>query len=191
VTSGVRSGAGSPSAGSPRLPALDVGALDDERREVVQEVIGHRGRLPTPYRVWIASPGLARLLHPLGQFLARRTSLSKPEAEIAILAAARHWGADYVLAVHAREAREAGLSEDVVAAITAGRPAEPADPRQRALADMMAALSAGGGPPPERVFDAAVAALGHDGVAEAIAVAGYFSAVALAMKMYAVPPPAS
>lgn len=178
-----------PGASSPRLPALDVGRLDDERRAVAEEVIGNRGRLPTPYRVWLSSPELARRLHPLGQFLAGQTSLSKQEAEIAILTAARHWGADYVLAVHAREAREAGLGEEVVAAITAGRTAEPTDRRQRALADMMTAL-AGDGPLPEPVFDAAVAALGHDGVAEAIAVAGYFSAVALAMKMYAVTPPA-
>jgi hypothetical protein len=41
------------------------------------------------------------------------------------------------------------------------------------------------------VFDAAVAALRHDGVAEALALAGYFTAVALAMKMYAVGPPAT
>ena len=178
-----------PGASTPRLPALDIGGLDDERREVVQEVVGQRGRLPTPYRVWISSPGLARRLHALGQFLARQTCLSKQETEIAILTAARHWNAEYVLAAHAREACEAGLGEDVVAALVAGRHAEPADQRQRALADMMAAL-AGSAPPAASVFDAAVTALGHDGVAEAIAVAGYFTAVALAMKMYAVPPPA-
>lgn len=176
-------------ATSSRLPALDDGLLDDERREVIQEVVGDRGRLPTPYRVWISSPELARRMHPLGQFLARQTSLSKPEVEIAILAAARRWGGGYVLAVHAREAREAGLGEEVVSAITGGNAAEPADVRQRAVADMMAALC-GDGVPPEAVFDAAIRALGHDGVAEAIAVAGYFTAVALVMKMYAVPPPA-
>ena len=35
----------------------------------------------------------------------------------------------------------------------------------------------------------AIAALGHDGVAEDLAVTGYFTAVALAMKMYGVTPP--
>lgn len=174
--------------GSPRLPTWDAGTLDTERREVAEEVAAQRGRLPTPYRVWLSSPGLARRLHPLGQFLSQQTVLGKPEAEIAVLAAARRWDADYVLAVHGREAAEAGLAEDTVAALVEGRPVELSDPRQRAVADMMAALAAAGPPPPD-VFGTAVAVLGHDGVAEVIALVGYFTAVALAMKMYAVPAP--
>lgn len=182
--------AGPAPAAAPRLPSLDDGTADVERQEVLREVAGGRGRLPTPYRVWISSPGLARRLHPLGQFLARQTSLSKQETEIVILAAARRWSGDYVLAAHAREAREAGLADDVVTALTEGRATEPADERQRALTAMMAAL-AGGGVPSEQVFGSAVSVLGHEGVAEALALAGYFTAVALAMKMYAVPPPGS
>lgn len=171
-----------------RLPELDPAILGPERQQVLQEVAGDRGRVPTPYRVWIASPGLARALHQLGAFLACQTSLSKQEKEIAILAAASHWRAGYVLAVHAREAREAGLPEAVVSDLAAGRPARPDGPRQRALAAMMTALC-GEEPPPDEVFRAAVAAVGHEGVAEAIAAAGYFTAVGLAMKMYAVPLP--
>jgi 4-carboxymuconolactone decarboxylase len=97
-------------------------------------------------------------------------------------------GARYVAAAHAREATAAGVSEAVVAAIEAGRPPELIDPRQRAVAEMMFALL-GPEPPSSAIFAAAVAALGHVGVAEAIALAGYFTAVGLAMKMYAVPPP--
>lgn len=179
---------GSPGGSATRLPPLDDAQLDEERRELIRAVTGSRGRLPTPYRVWISSPELARRLHPLGQFLAQPTSLSKPEAEIVILSAARRWGGEYVLAVHTREAREAGLARDVIAAITGGGGAQPSDPRQQALASMMAALGDDGSPSAE-VFDTAVATLGHEGVAEALALAGYFTAVALAMKMYAVPPP--
>jgi hypothetical protein len=54
---------------------------------------------------------------------------------------------------------------------------------------MMAALATAGTPSPE-VFATAVAALGDDGVAEVLALAGYFSAVSLAMKFYSVPLPA-
>lgn len=177
--------AGTPARSSPRLPAWDADDLDGERRAVAEQVTGQRGRLPTPYRIWLSSPELARRLHPLGQFFARQTSLSRAEAEIAILSAARHWGGDYVLAVHARDARQAGVAEDVIAALIEGRAAEPADLRQRAVADMMSAL-AGPGAPAQPVFGAAVAALGHEGVAEVVALAGYFTGVALAMKMYAV-----
>jgi 4-carboxymuconolactone decarboxylase len=185
VTAGATPG---PVRASGRLPDWDISGLDGERREVAEQVTAGRGRLPSPYRVWLASPGLASRMHPLGQFLSGTTSLSKAEAEIAILSAACRWGGQYVLAVHAREAAGAGLAEDVIAALTEGRPAEPGDPRQRAVADMMAALAADQ-TPPAPVFDAAVGLLGQEGVAEVLALAGYFTAVALAMKMYAVTPP--
>jgi len=174
----------------PRLPEWDPAGPHGERREVAELVTGQRGRLPTPYRVWLANPELARRMHVLGEFLAGLTHLSKAEAEIVILSAARRWDAQYVLAVHAKEARTAGLPAEVVAVITEGGAAEPSDLRQRALADMMAAL-AHRGTPPRGVFDAAVALLGHEGVAEALALAGYFTAVSLAMKLYDVTPPAS
>jgi 4-carboxymuconolactone decarboxylase len=177
-----------PAQGSRRLPDWDITGLDSERREVAEQVTAGRGRLPTPYRVWLASPGLAKRMHPLGQFLSGMTTLSRAEAEIAILSAARQWGGQYVLAVHAREAAAAGLAADVIAALTRGGPVEPVDPRQRAVADMMAALAADQ-VPPSPVFDAAVGVLGHEGVAEILALAGYFTAVTLAMKMYGVAPP--
>jgi 4-carboxymuconolactone decarboxylase len=185
VTAGAAPG---PDRASGRLPDWDISGLDRERRETAEQVTGDRGRLPTPYRVWLASPMLARRMHALGQFLSQMTSLSKAEAEIAIMAAAYRWGGQYVLAVHAREAAAAGLGAEVIAALAQGRPAEPGDPRQRAVADMMTALAADG-TPPDQVFDTAVTALGHEGVAEVLAVAGYFTAVALAVKMYGVMPP--
>jgi 4-carboxymuconolactone decarboxylase len=173
----------------PRLPDLDLGALDPVRRALADQVMAGRGRLPTPFRVWLASPELARCLHPLGLFLAHGSSLTKAETEIAVLAAARHWLAGYVLETHTREARAAGVGEDVLAALREGAPALPASPRQRAVAAMMASLTRPG-TPGQQVFDTAVAQLGHEGVAEVLAVAGYFSAVGLAMKFYAVPVPA-
>lgn len=176
-------------APSPRLPGPDLDALDPIRRALAEKVMAGRGRLPTPFRVWLASPELARCLHPLGLFLAGGSSLSKAETEIAVLAAARHWLAGYVLETHTREAREAGVGEDVLTALREGLPVRPADPRQRAVADMMASLIRPG-TPDQQVFDTAVAQLGHDGVAEVLAAAGYFSAVGLAMKFYAVRAPA-
>jgi 4-carboxymuconolactone decarboxylase len=171
-----------------RLPSFDPEALDADARDVVGEIVGRRGRLPTPFRVWINSPALARRLAPLGQFLATDTNLTKAEVELAVLIAAQHVHARYVLAMHGREAVEAGLSESVVVAIEAGQRPDLSEARQRAVVDMMLAL-VGPGEPSQRVFGDAVAELGSAGVAEVIAVAGYFTAVGMAMKMYAVPVP--
>lgn len=175
-----------PVARNSRLP--DPTTLDAEQRAVADQVRAGRGRLPTPFRVWLANPRLAGLLHPLGQFLADATSLTPAEREIAVLAAAQRWGAGYLLAAHAQQARAAGLDEEVVAALAGGRPARPHSERQQAVAAMMTAL-ADDGAPSDQVFATAVANLGHAGVAEVLAIAGYFTAVGLAMKMYAVEPP--
>lgn len=175
-------------APSPRLPKIDPDALDGEAREVLDAVIAGRGRLPTPFKVWLASPPLARRMAPLGEFLSSGSGLTRSETELTILIAAHHIHARYVTTVHAREAIEAGLPEAVVTALAQGRRPKIRDPRQRALLDMLVALT-GPDVPSAAVFNAAVAVLGHAGVAEAMALAGYFTAVGLAMKMYAVAPP--
>jgi 4-carboxymuconolactone decarboxylase len=41
----------------------------------------------------------------------------------------------------------------------------------------------------DETFERAVAVIGHNGVAEVIALLGYYSAVAMAMKTYRVPIP--
>jgi 4-carboxymuconolactone decarboxylase len=173
---------------SSRLPQLDIDALDSERRAIVQQLVADRGRLPTPFRIWIASPELARRLAALGELLTSPTSLTKAEAEIVVLMSARHVHADYVLATHTREAIAAGLTSETIDALLAGREPTFDDSRQGALHAMMLALVSRGTPSQE-VFDAAVDELGQDGVAEAVAITGYYTAVGLALKLYAVPPP--
>jgi 4-carboxymuconolactone decarboxylase len=178
-----------PPPGPSRLPDFDLEALDPEGRAVAEEVMRGRGRMPTPFRVWLAEPELARRMHLLGGFLAGGAVLGKAEAEIVILAAAHHFGADYVLATHGREALAAGLDPDAVADLVAGRRPAFADPRQAAVAELMEAVLASGTPSQE-VLDVARSTVGPDGIAEALALSGYFTAIGLAMKLYAVEPPA-
>ena len=174
---------------SDRLPQFDPDALDPTRRAIADRIMAGRGRLPSPFRVWLESPMLAEHMHGLGQFLASGLSLTKPEAELVILAAAAHIHAEYVLAVHSNEARRAGLDEDVIAAITAGDLPSPDDTRLRALATLTRAALDEQSAPPDDVFEGAVAALTPAGVAEAMALLGYFTAVGAVMKLYAVEPP--
>jgi 4-carboxymuconolactone decarboxylase len=173
-----------------RLPAFNLEALDPGRRALVDEIMSGRGRLPTPFRVWIANPELAKRIHSLGQFLTdgRGLSLSKAEVEIAVLTTARRWNSEYVLATHTKEAQAAGLDESTIVALKTEGAVHSTDPRQQALADLMAALAADSNPSP-KVFDDAILALGTNGIAEALMIVGYFTAVSLAMKVYDVPLP--
>ncbi len=160
-----------------------------EQRDVVDAVLGGRGRVPTPFAVWLHQPALAALWAPLGTYFAKGSSLSAREAEIAVTLIAQHWSGDFVFEAHLRRASELGCSRDIIDAIRTRAVPNFTDPRERAVYDLT--VSAGlRESPSNRIFDDAVAALGRDGVADLIALLGYFTAVSLAMKFHNVPVPA-
>ena len=100
-----------------RLAQIAPEALSEQQAAVLEKLVAGRGRIPTPYTVWLHSAELAQHLQSLGNFLAQRTTLSQREVEIVVLTVAAHWKGDYVFAAHAREARAAGLTADVIDAI--------------------------------------------------------------------------
>jgi len=172
-----------------RIPELSPATLNAEQQSVIEAVASARGRIPTPYKIWIHSPELARHMKALGAFLSASTSLSKREIEIAVLFLAQRWKADYMFTVHACEARKAGLSDAVIDALQHDRPPLVTDTREQAVHALMAALVEPG-TPSNTIFAACVDTLGHAGVAELLALCGYFTSVGLAMKLYGVSAPA-
>ena len=63
-----------------------------------------------------------------------------------------------------------------------------ASPRERAIYEI-AKMGEQPGAGSDEVFDRAVKALGRNGLAEVLALLGYYSAVAMAMKLHRVPLP--
>ena len=173
---------------SDRFTTLE--GLDERQSAVLDEVMAGRGRLPTPFKVWIHSPSLAQRMNALGGFMTAGLSLTKREQEIVVLMTAVRLKATYVQTVHAIEAREAGFTDEVIQALSSGQEPHLSDARERAVYAAMAALETPDDPERE-VFDRAVQALGRGGVAEMIALAGYYTSVALAMKFHAMKPKAS
>jgi len=107
-------------APSSRIAEIPEAELSSAQTEVLRKLMAERGRVPTPFKIWLHSPALADRLHDLGSLLTGETTLSKREAKIAILLIAAHWRAIHVFTMHAREAREAGLPDAVIDAISAG-----------------------------------------------------------------------
>jgi 4-carboxymuconolactone decarboxylase len=88
--------------------------------EVFDAIIDSRGGVRGPYGVLLHSPDLAARVAHTGSYM--RYNLDLPEAlrEIIILATAREIKSQYEFVVHARLARQAGLSEDFIKAIAQG-----------------------------------------------------------------------
>lgn len=173
---------------SSRIKEIPPNELSLEQQAAIEAVVGGRGRIPTPYKIWLHSPLLMQRLERLGTFLVNESSLTSREQEIAILIIARHWHGDYVFTAHARAAKKAGISPAVIAAIERGDVPELSDARERAVVALAQAVQ-NVEPADDATFEFALSALGQAGVAELLAFLGYYSAVAMAMKTFRVPVP--
>src|SRR5579871_4907896 len=176
-------------AGPSRILEIPPEKLTPEQKAGIEAVIGGRGRLLTPYKIWLHSPPLMRALETLGTFLNKQCSLSEHEVELGIVLTAHHWQGDYVQAAHVKRLRELGVSESILEALKRGATPDLTDARERAIYDLFKA-SEGKGAGPDDVFERATKVLGRKGVAETLALFGYYSAVAIAMKLHRVPIPA-
>jgi 4-carboxymuconolactone decarboxylase len=125
-------------------------------------------------------------MEKIGTFLNKAGSLSEREVELVICIIANHWKGEYVWASHVRTCRGLGVAQGVFDAMKAGETPQFDNERERAIYDLATiAMAPGGGA--DEVFDRADRVLGRNGIAEVIALMGYYSAVAMGMKLHRVP----
>src|SRR5262245_45480846 len=173
-----------------RILEIPPEKLTSEQKTVFDQLTAGRGRILGPYKIWIHSPTVASGMEHIGTFLNKRSSLPKREVAIGILVMPQHWQADYVRQAHIREGKAAGLTQDTIDAILAGRDPKLSDPHERAVHKFAAAL-VGGGKLPDAEFAEIEKVLGRAGIAEVLVLLGYYTSVSVAMKMHEVPIPQS
>src|SRR5262245_43359979 len=171
-----------------RILDIPEDELSAEQKAAIEALLQGRGRLLTPYRVWIHSPYVAQAMERLGTFLNKKSSLTEREVELGIVLTARHWAGEYVFEVHVKTCLELGFPSAVMEAIRNGQTPAFDNPRERCIYEL-AGIAQQPGPGSDEVFDAATEQLGRAGLAEALALFGYYSAVAIAMKLHRVPVP--
>jgi 4-carboxymuconolactone decarboxylase len=172
-----------------RIKDIPEQELTPEQAKVIKDLVAGRGRLLTPYRIWIHSPKLAAALETIGTFLNKKGSLSEREVELVICITANHWKGEYVWTVHTRTAVKLGIPQGVFDAIREGQDPVIENERERAIYDLVkSAMESGAGP--DEVFTRAERLLGRNGIAEVLALLGYYSSVAMAVKLHRVAIPA-
>ena len=172
-----------------RIKDIPENEVTPEQAKVFKDLVAGRGRLLTPYRIWIHSPRLAAALETIGTFLNKKSSLSEREVELVICIIANHWKGEYVWTVHTRTCVKLGIPQSVFDAMRAGRDPVLDDERERAVYELArVAMEPGAGP--DEVFDRAERLLGRNGIAEVLALLGYYSSVSMAVKLHRVPVPA-
>lgn len=159
-----------------------------EQNEIFERLTAGRGRILTPYRVWIHSPRVAAPMEQLGTYLNKHSSLSYREVEMIILVVAVHWQADYVVHAHVREGKKAGLDQDILNNLCAGEIPRLENSHERAVYEFASSVIQG-----RRLSDKKFAALESElkrqGIADLLVLIGYYTSVALAMKVHDVPLP--
>jgi 4-carboxymuconolactone decarboxylase len=173
-----------------RLIDLPPEKQTPEQKKVFEQLVAGRGRILGPYKIWIHSPTVAAGMEHIGTYLNKKGSLSEREVEIGILVIAQHWDANYVRQAHIKMGRQVGLSQQIIDDVLAGRDPKLTDPHERAVHKFAAALVAGA-KIPDAEFAEIEKALGRDGVAEVLVLLGYYTSVALGMKVHEVPIPAN
>lgn len=163
--------------------------MTPEQQKVFEQVVsGPRGRLVGPLRAALHNPALADRWQKFGQVLRYETSLPRHLSELAIIVVARHWSSLLEWAVHAVEAREAGLEDSVIEAVQRRQPPAFVPGAEAEIYEFSRQLLASGQVDQEG-YDAVRNRWGVVGVVELTALVGYYSMVAMTLNAHAIPLP--
>jgi len=108
----------------PRLHAVEPATADPKAQPVLENLQKSLGKVPNLFRTVSASPAALDGLVQLRGALARG-HLRLPVREAIAIALAEEHGCDYCLSAHVASAGRAGLSDDSIDEIRAGRSSDP------------------------------------------------------------------
>jgi 4-carboxymuconolactone decarboxylase len=124
-------------------------------------------------------------MQALGAAIRYETTLSDRHREIAILVVAVVRASDFEWHAHERLGRDAGLTDDDLAGLREGRFAGLAGKDDRAVAEIAYALAARGDLD-DAEYARAVDVLGLPGLFEVLTLVGYYSALAVQLRVFRV-----
>jgi 4-carboxymuconolactone decarboxylase len=177
------------SEGPARYLDIDPATYSQLQKDVLTKVAAGRGRVPTPFKVWMHSPKLADAIEHIGTMLNTQSSLTEREFEFAIVLIAQHWESPFVIESHIRFLRKTGFPEAVLQQLIARQVPTLESAREQAIYDVYMAFERKE-VASDAVFARAVEVLGRNGLAELLAFLGYYTAVSMAMKIHRQPMPA-
>ena len=182
----------------PRLTPVQPEAMSDEQRALYEAILGGKrgpgmrgedGALKGPFNAMLLNPHVGDRVQRLGEALRFDVSLSRNVIEVATLVVGSHWRAQFEWWAHERLAKQAGVSEAVIAAIKRGERPDFSNDDEAAAYEAASEMYR-----TQRLTDAtyanAVQRFGEAGVFELIALVGYYSLVSLLLNGFEVPLPA-
>jgi 4-carboxymuconolactone decarboxylase len=171
---------------APRLPTIPDEIMTAAQRNLRDAISsGPRGRLVMngPFGCFLHAPEYGDVAQALGAFVRYKTSLPPRLSEFAILTTARLWKAQYEWFAHAPMAERAGVTQQTIRDLRAGRRPARAPADERALYDFIKELYR-----TRRVGDAAYRRvhklLGDAGMVELVGILGYYSLISMTLNVF-------
>ena len=164
-----------------RLPKLDYQALTPRQRETWDRHSERRETVRGPYEVWLHSPDLMDKVSPLSNYFRFDCSLPVKLREFGILVTARHWDAQYSWNAHVDKARAAGISDEIIGDLAAGKKPKFKEDDERVFYEFAMEVlekhfvSDG-------TFAEALKIFGERSVVDAIGAVGYFSMLQICLN---------
>jgi 4-carboxymuconolactone decarboxylase len=151
-------------------------------------LVDDEGRLQGPFDAMLRSPEVGSVLQSVGAAVRYRTAFTPRTRELAILAVAAHWGSSYEQYAHGEIGRNCGLTEEQIGDVASGRTPELDDPVERCVFTAARALVTWRDLD-DRTYDELIGHLGERGLFELTTLVGYYSTIALQLKMFGVEGP--
>jgi 4-carboxymuconolactone decarboxylase len=173
-----------------RMPPIAADKLTEAQKKAIDEFKAARSTdISGPFVPLLRSPEVLSRARALSDYLRFRSALPPRLSEFVILLTARGWTQNYEWNAHAPLARQAGVSEGVIAAIADGRRPQGMSDDEDILFTFCDELRRN-----QSVSDATYARMvgrfGERGVIDTVGLVGYYTMIAMVLNTARTPLPA-
>ena len=174
-------------AGAPRFVEPDPSKMGPEQRRVYDMVLGKRGKLPGPFRIWLANPEFSEIAETFGRRVRFGSGLSRRVVELATIIACRNAKAQYAWHSHRNAAREVGIDEAVIGAIRDGKKPVIEDETEAAVYafchEVLEKKSVS-----DETFHRVDSLIGRPALIDLMGLIGFYGVVAITLNAFNIPP---
>ena len=188
----------------PRVPQVELADMTAQQREFYDKyatgvraapgstfpLVDAEGHLMGPPAVWVLSQPLGLALERFGYAIRYELSLSRRAQEIAILMVAQHRQSEFERFAHAQAGLTAGLTDDDLAALAAGRPPALDNDEERAVYKATKHILDTGSLD-DTAYQAAADVLTAPRLFELVTLIGYYLMLASQLSVFDIKPPAA
>lgn len=187
----------------PRLPVLRHDQLDDDQREVWEQITAGRraaahtgpaglidadGGLIGPFNAWMTSPKLGGAAARFGEAARFASTLGRDVVELVIVVVATHWRADFEFWAHRGYALQAGVAPELIETIAGGGPLAAASEVEALIVGSVREILTSGRLGDER-YALLVAEFGEAGTVDIVTIIGYYTMVSFNLNVFEIAAP--